>query len=141
MKIGVDVDGTISRVGFYNPSMKLPSWLFWIMVPFVLLLVPDKKTAEELRRIQNEKNEIIIISARPSWAIGLTKRWLKFHHIPFGKLFCVGFGKGTKQRKLEVIKKEGVQVFVDDDTDLIHLLGSAGVPGYEKVIKINGGEK
>lgn len=122
MIVGVDLDGTISRMGFYNPSIKLPWWLFIFLVPLVLVIKPNRRTVEKLRMMKVDGHKIIIVSARPPWATAITAKWLKFHQIPFDKIFCVGFGKSMKQRKLDIIKKEGIQIFVDDDRGLLNLL-------------------
>ena len=127
MKIGVDLDGTISRLGLYNPSLRLPGWLFFLLFPLVVLISPNKKRIEKLRELKNKGDEIIVISARPAGVAGLTESWLKFHKVPFDKLFCVGFGKGTKQRKLEVIKKEGVGWFFDDDKRLVEFFNQNSI--------------
>ena len=112
MKIGIDIDGVITPVGFVNPSLKLPRWLYIVLCPIILLMIPDKK--EELKKIAIN-HEIIVISARPEWSKNLTELWLKYHKIPFGKVYCIGFGKGTKQRKLKIIEKEEVEIFIEND--------------------------
>lgn len=122
MKIGVDLDGVISRRSFPNPSLKLPWWLFIPLVPFTFLISPNTETSKELRRMQREGHEILIISARPKQISKITKRWLKRRKIPYNKLFCVGFGKGTKQRKLDVIQKENIEMYIDHDNKTIEFL-------------------
>ena len=127
MIIGVDLDGIISKRGLYNPSLRLPWWLFILLIPLISFVAPNKKTLEELRRLKSNGDKIIIISARPVQVTNLTRNWLNFHQVPFSKLFCVGFGKGTKQRKLDVIRKEGVQLFIDNDEKLLSFLNSNSI--------------
>jgi uncharacterized HAD superfamily protein len=113
MKIGVDLDGVITPVGFINPSVRLPQWLYILFIPIILLILPTKR--KELRKIKVQGHTIIIISARPKWCENLTRIWLKYHWVSFTKIYCVGFGKGTKQRKLQIIEKEEIEIFIDND--------------------------
>jgi hypothetical protein len=106
MKIGTDLDGALLTFKFLNPSVKLPQWLYLPLAIFALLCPPNF-VIKRILQFAAKNNEIIIISARPKWFAPLTISWLKFHRIPFNKLYCVGFGKGTKERKLEIIRKEG----------------------------------
>ncbi len=122
MKVGVDLDGIISRAGLYNPSLRLPSWLFIFLVPLVLLMTPNKRVIAGLKEIENSGHQIIIISARPSWMTELSERWLKRHGVPYNEIFCVGFGKGTKLRKLETIKREKIELFFDDNDRIVEFL-------------------
>ena len=89
MKIGVDLDGTITRLGLYNPSLRLPQWLFFLLIPLVILISPDKKRIEKLRELKNKGDKLVIVSARPAWAAGLTEAWLKFHKVPFENLIKI----------------------------------------------------
>ncbi len=133
MIVGVDLDGTISRIGFYNPSIKLPWWLFIFLVPLVLIIKPNRRTVKKLRMMKAAGHKIIIVSARPPWATAITAKWLKFHQIPFDKIFCVGFGKSMKQRKLDIIKKEDIQIFADDDRRLLNLLNRDSVRAIDRL--------
>jgi len=135
MKIGIDLDGVITSIGFINPSLKLPRWLYIFLVPIILLMIPDKK--EELERVA-ANHEIIIISARPKWSQNLTESWLRYHKISFKKLYCVGFGKGTKQRKLNVIEKEGIEFFVDNDSRVTKFLNGNSVKAISELESLNG---
>jgi hypothetical protein len=135
MKIGIDLDGVITSIGFINPSLKLPRWLYIFLVPIILLMIPDKK--EELERVA-ANHEIIIISARPKWSQNLTESWLRYHKISFKKLYCVGFGKGTKQRKLKVIEKEGIEFFVDNDSRVTKFLNGNSVKAISELESLNG---
>lgn len=137
LKIGIDLDGVITPIGLINPSVKLPRWLYIFIVPIVLLMVTNKK--EELKEI-TANHQIIIISARPAWCKNLTEKWLKYHQVPFDKLYCVGFGKGTKQRKLRVIEKEKIEVFVDDNSrtrEFLNLNGNS-VKAVSQLQSLNG---
>lgn len=137
MKIGIDLDGVITPIGLINPSVKLPQWLYIFLIPVVLMVQPHQK--EEIKRIALN-NEIIIVSARPRWIENLTKKWLRFHQIPFDKVFCLGFGRGTKKRKLKIIEKENVDIFVEDNTRIREFLNRNGnsVKVFSKLQSLNG---
>lgn len=136
MKIGIDLDGVITSVGLINPSVKLPRWLYIFLIPIVLMMIPNQK--EKMKRIALN-NKLIIISARPHWFKNLTEKWLRFHEIPFDKIYCVGFGKGTKQRKLKIIKKEKIELFVDNDKRIIRFLnGNNYVKTIPELESLNG---
>ena len=77
---------------------------------------------QKLQEFAEAGYKIVIISARPAWAHKITEVWLSMHKIPFTKIFCVGFGKGTKQRKLNIIEKEGIDQFFDDNERLVNFL-------------------
>lgn len=127
MLIGVDLDGTISKAKLYNPSLKLPWWLFIFLIPTILLIKPNKEAFEKIKEMKGWGHLIIIVSARPPWATIITTRWLRFHQVPFDKIFCVGFGKGIENRKLEVIKKEKIEYFFDDDKSTVEFLNHNSV--------------
>ena len=133
MIIGVDLDGVISKRGLYNPSLRLPWWLFLLLIPLISFVAPNKKTLKELKRLENNGDKIIIISARPVQVTNLTRNWLEFHQVPFSELFCVGFGKGTKQRKLDVIREEGIQLFVDDDEKFLSFLNNNSIMAIKQL--------
>lgn len=118
MKIGTDLDGVLLTFKFLNPSVKLPQWLYLPLAIFALLCPPNF-VIKRILQFAAKNNEIIIISARPKWFASLTISWLKFHRIPFNKLYCVGFGKGTKERKLEIIRKEGIDIYFEDDKRIV----------------------
>lgn len=123
MKIGIDMDGVVafSWLGHFNPSLPLPQWLLFLGIPFILFSFPYPKKKNIIKTL-SKHHEIIFISGRPSWSLFLTKLWLKFYQIPFHKIYCVGYGKGMKERKLEIIKKEKIELFIEDDKRIIDFL-------------------
>lgn len=133
MIIGLDLDGIITKAGLWNPSFRLPWWLFILLVPLVFLLKPNKKIVEELKSFKMEGWIIVIISARPKQVKCLTEKYLRFHKVPFSKVVCVGFGKGTRERKLRAIKREKVVFFVDDNDRIISFLRERGVRAINKL--------
>lgn len=123
MIIGVDLDGVLTTIGLYNTETKLPWWCaIWL-----ILVRPNKKMAEIVRRWQGKDNKIIIISSRPKQLEAITRWWLKKHQIPFTQLFFVGKGKGVAERKFKVIQKMEIEYFVDDDPRIVNSLRRLGV--------------
>jgi len=53
--------------------------------------------------------------------------------VPFDRLLCVGFGKGTKERKLQAIKDERIAMFIDDNKRYRDFLGNNAVNVVGKV--------
>lgn len=121
--IGMDLDGTITPYGFCNPGvMKLPWWLFFFLIPFVLLFRPRKSVIAKMHSVKESGCRLIIITSRPKQFFGFTKRLLDIYDVPFDDLFCVGFGKGSNKRKLEVIRREKAEAFVDSNKGVIKFM-------------------
>ena len=137
MKIGIDLDGTITRVGLYNPNIRLPWWLFCLLVPFLLLLKPDKMVIEKLQTLKDKGCEIVIVTARPIQLARITKQWLLSHYVPFDQLFCVGFGKGTEERKLKIINDKKIEIFIDNDQSCIEFLKNNSIKAVNKTEYFN----
>lgn len=115
MRIGVDLDGVLTPIGLYNTDTKLPWWcaLWLIFVP------PNKEMVKKLKKWHNLGHEIIIVSARPPEIENLTRYWLKMSQIPFKELILLGPGRKVGKRKLEIIKKMNILIFIDDDERII----------------------
>jgi len=121
---GTDFDGTLTSDGFINfNNTKLP-WFCGLCLIFVR---PNKKMIAVLRSWQARGDRIIIISARPKQLEGLTKWWLERNRIPFDQLLLVGKGKGVAERKLEIIQKEKIGLFFDDDPKTVKFLQENGI--------------
>lgn len=133
--VGTDFDGTISSplsrllgVSMRLANFRLPvPWFFFFLQFHLLWPKPNRAMVEELRRRKKGGDEIIIVTARPWQASGLTKRWLKKHKVPFDQLFCIGSGSRMMERKLSIVQKEGVVVFYDDDLKTRKFLEKKGV--------------
>jgi hypothetical protein len=123
-RIGLDLDGVLNGLGWFNTDIKLPWWLF-IGLIFVR---PNKKVIKGLKKL--DERDIVIVSARPKKLEGLTRAWLRFHKIPFSHLFCVGLGKGVEQRKLETLNRLEIQLFIDDDKKTVEFLCRRGINAY-----------
>lgn len=120
--IGFDLDGIVTRVGLYNPSIRLPWWLFYLLVPLVSSLKPDDAMIKKMQILRQKGYKIIIVTARPAQLAEKTERWLVKHHVPFDSLYCVGFGKGTEERKFEVIRDREMELFIDNDDRFVDFL-------------------
>ena len=126
MKIGVDLDGTLTSVGLYNTDTKLPWWCaLWL-----IFVWPNKIMIKILQRLKKRGDEIIIISARPKQLENLTQYWCKKHKIPIDRIICIGTGEKVEERKLEIIRKENIKMFIDDDSKIVSYLKEKGIDAY-----------
>lgn len=66
--------------------------------------------------------QFVIVTCRPNQFFRLTKQQIMRHHVPFYKLFCVGGGGGTNERKLRVIRDEKIEVFVDNNKKIVEFM-------------------
>ncbi len=78
----------------------------------------------KLWKIKKAGRKIIIITARPNWRWSkwITEKLLNLAQIPFDKIYYVGSKKGIAKRKLEILKKENIKVFIDDNEDTIEYI-------------------
>lgn len=74
-------------------------------------------------------DKVIIITARDKDFEPLTKFWLDFWYGDNYELFCVGYDKDTKRRKVEIMKKMGIDKFIDDNKKWIEHIRSEGIDG------------
>ena len=76
------------------------------------------------------EGEVVVITSRDPGAKSMTEWWLKFYYPETTfKLYCVGYDDGTKKRKLEVMKQEGITVFLDDSQTTIEYVRKHGIKG------------
>ncbi|XOB41687.1 MAG: hypothetical protein ACKKMS_03150 [Candidatus Nealsonbacteria bacterium] len=121
---GTDLDGVMTFRGLSNfNNSKLP----WVCGLWLIFVPPNKRMIKLLRKWKEKEDEIIIISSRPKKLEGLTKWWLKRYQIPYDYLFLVDKGDGFEQRKLEIIQKTGILLFVDDNPRIVSFLRKFGV--------------
>jgi hypothetical protein len=135
LRYGFDSDGTIIPSFLPNPSVRLPWWLFILFLPAVFFVHPKIKTIRFIRKLKKEGKEIFIVSARPKQILWLTERYFRFHNVPYDKIYCLGFGKGTKKRKLSAIRSLGIQTYYDNDPAIISFLIKNSVDAKD-VLKI-----
>jgi len=120
--IGIDLDGTITPYGFYNPNIPLP-WWFWIfLIPFVLVSKPRKSVVKKMQLMATQGFQFIIMTRRPKQFSQFTERRLGPHRVPYLKLFCVGIGRGANKRKLKIVQENNVEFFVDSDKHIVRFM-------------------
>ncbi|MDD5145871.1 MAG: hypothetical protein PHF44_03455 [Candidatus Pacebacteria bacterium] len=127
MNIASDADGVVFISSLYNPNIKIPQWLFIFIIPIIILQIPDRKFVEFLRKRRIQGDTIIIISARPKFCFKLTRLLLRFRRVEFDELYCVGFGKGTKERKLKTCRDNSVVLYFDDDRRVVDFLNENSI--------------
>ena len=66
--------------------------------------------------------QFIVVTSWFGQFFRFTERRLKSRHVPYLKLFCVGPGKGTNERKLKVIKDEKIEIFVDSNKRIVEFM-------------------
>lgn len=135
--IGIDLHGTITPHGFYNPDVKLPWWLFWILVPLIRLSKPRKEVVEKMQLMESQGYRFIVVTATPNQFFWFTKRLLKSHHVPFEDLSCVDPGKGTNERKLRVIRDNKMLAFVDSDPSVLRFMERNSVKAVGSLDHLN----
>ena len=80
-----------------------------------------------MKELHRKGNKIAIVTARPKKAEKSTLRRFAQHDVPCDSLHCVGFGKGTRERKLEVILEKGIDIYYDKDPRTVDFLNSRNV--------------
>lgn len=75
---------------------------------------------------------ICFVSARHGFLYEMTERQIKESRAPMDKLICVGAGKGTKQRKLEAIRKNRIDLFFDDNRKVVTFLRENGANAHSR---------
>lgn len=121
MKIGCDIDGVITPLKM-RINFKLPWWVFI----FLIFLPPDKKMLITLIS-WSTNHKIILISSRPKKLNYLTQWWLNRNYVPHSALFLGDLGPGAKERKLEIIQREKIDLYIDDDQEIVDFLRERGV--------------
>lgn len=135
----MDLDGPIYPISLVscNPSIRLPWPLFFLLVPIILFLKPDAQVVKKMQALEDQGCLILIVSATPKQFRWLRKLLLKLHHVPFKSCFCIGGGKGTKERKLKVIREEGIEIFIDDDNRVLNFLRSNSIKAISSLDHLN----
>jgi uncharacterized HAD superfamily protein len=117
MAVGFDLDGVLTLVPI-RINFK-PPWWFGLLLSF---MPPNKKMLEILNKCKANNDKIILVSARPKQLGWVTRRWLKRHDVSYDKIFLIDPGKRKEERKLEIIRKEGIDKFFDDDKAIVNYL-------------------
>ena len=110
-------------------------------------VVPKDNAVEIIKKLKDENNNIILITARyivDGFDIkGLTEEWLRNNNIVFDKLII------NSHNKLEIAKQENIDIFFDDSIRNCSMLISGDIKTYmytteynkiysdERVIRVN----
>lgn len=114
--LGLDLDNTLTfRIKL------LPWWCSGILSPFLTVLPPNKPILEMIREFKKSGGKIVVISSRPKFLLKLSILWLKHYKVPYHKIKCVGFIDRSR-KKLEVIRTEKINYFIDDDCTVRNFL-------------------
>ena len=82
---------------------------------------PRPNCKKVLTELANNNLDIILITARSIEDKNLTTNWLKKHNIPYDKLFF-------SDNKVEICKKENIQLFIDDHIKHLLPMKKVGIP-------------
>jgi len=121
MIIGCDIDGVLTPLRF-RINFRLPWWVF-----LFLAFVPSNKRMLKILISLSASHKIVLVSSRPKQLNWLTQWWLKRNYVPYSSLFLVESGPGIEQRKLEIIREEKIDLFIDDDEKIVIFLREHGI--------------
>lgn len=100
---------------------------------------PRTLAIEYLRKLQEEGNKIILITAR--WECDFfdvrktTENWLKENNVPCDKLII------NAENKLIAAREEKVDVFIDDSFSNCEMVSNGGIKSYLMDSRVNKGLK
>lgn len=118
LTIAVDICNTIADVigilkkmvvwpdekNYFHPQI---TDSFFEKNPFIFEeAMPYEGTAESLRRL-SRKFRITYLSARPPWALEITRAWLKKYGFPAGEIILT-------KNKAQIARKIGILVVIED---------------------------
>ncbi len=134
MHIGYDIDGVLTKRDATHLSLRGARFIAAIAIKFFPRLVrrwtlsqPLQEDIEVAREFAKH-HTISIITARPQEFHAYTEQWLKhIAKIDYDHLYCVGLESGFGQRKLEIARKVGIDVFLDDTEETIETFRAANV--------------
>ncbi len=137
MRIGLDIDGVISKrdythmsVPFVSTAIKVVYRFFPTVLRRWALSQPLQEHIEIAQKLSQE-HTVFIITARPRHLHKYTAQWLKnVAQINYEKLYCVGLENGFGQRKLDIAKEMGLDMFLDDTVETIELFREAGIEAH-----------
>lgn len=111
---------------------------FWIdnYVEIMEKVVPKKSSVEIIKKIKDKGNKIFLITARLENPlvdiIELTEKWLRKYNIEYDKLII------NSHNKLEIAKKENIDIFIDDSVRNCEMLANGNIKTYMLLTKNNG---
>jgi phosphoglycolate phosphatase-like HAD superfamily hydrolase len=127
----VDVDGVVADVRHRLHHLDPPkSWAaFFAAAGDDPLLPAGAQLVADLHR----QHEVVWLTGRPHRLRPVTERWLRAHDLPCRELHMRPEGDRRSARlfKLGVLSRllpRAIDVFVDDDPDVVQAARAAGVP-------------
>lgn len=110
MRIGLDIDGVIAP----NPWSMYPKKNILGIFFFYFSRRPNQFVKDLIRKYKEEGHRIILISGigLPAWPVIFF--WLKYHRVPFDKLFLRWWGRNGKFKARE-IKRNECEMYIEDD--------------------------
>jgi len=117
VKIGIDIDGVLTLLPL-RINFRLP-WWFGIWLAFV---PANKKMLRVLKKWKKDNHKIIIISERPKKLIQITKWWLRRYGVSYDQIFLNDGSKKKEEQKLGIIKREEINIFIEDDPIVFNFL-------------------
>jgi len=126
----VDVDGVVAdvrhRLHHLDPPKSWPA--FFAEAEGDPLLAEGAELVADLRR----RHEVVWLTGRPEWLRPVTRRWLERHGLPAQELHMRPDGDRRPARLFKVgvlgrLRVRTIDVFVDDDPDVVRAARAAGV--------------
>jgi len=126
----VDVDGVVAdvrhRLHHLDPPKSWPA--FFAAAPDDPLLAPGAELVAELAR----RHEIVWLTGRPERLRAITEHWMRGFGLPCGELHMRADGDRRPARLFKVgvlrrLQRRSIDVFVDDDPDVVRAARAAGV--------------
>ena len=134
MHIGYDIDGVLTRRDATQFSLRGARFLAGIAVKYFPGIVRKWTLSQplqndiEIAREFAKHHTISIITARPPALHLHTEKWLsEVAKIEYNHLYCVGLESGFGDRKLDIAKQVGIDVFLDDTEDTIETFRKNGL--------------
>ena len=91
-------------------------------------VVPKESSVEIINKIKENGNKVILITARIDDggvdARTITEKWLEANNIKYDKLII------NSQNKLEIAKKEKIDIFLDDSIRNCEMVSSGNIKTY-----------
>ena len=106
--------------------------LFWqkYFIDMLTIATPKDCVGEILKKLQKEKNNIILITSRyeyeeeSSIIKDYTQKWLAKNNIPYDKLVM------NAQNKLEASKENNIDIFIDDSIEHCRNVKNGGITAF-----------
>ena len=124
-----DLDGTITVAGGYGLSrVKIPWRAQWVL--FKVYKPKTRWTVSFMRSLHLNGEDVNIVTARSEELEEITRAYLKARNVPYNKIFFVGPGEGSEDRKIKKIKQQKGKFLFDNDKRVVNLAKEKGVFAY-----------